>query len=156
MAEHPRHVFGRFRTTLKLHAPLGLNAVLAALREGRATITNGVMLELEAVSKEGEACKQNDCLGQKIARVRVRASSSPEFGRLQRVTIWRGDLALKKEQIFYECKNFVEGYKFEAVLDWPGSQTNCYLRAEALSAFDSSLTSSHALTNPIWVSERAE
>lgn len=156
MAEHPRHVFGRFHTALKLHQQLGLEAVLAALRAGRATITNGVMLELEMLLQDGAIREQGDRIKRKIARLRVRALSTPEFGRLQRVVIWRGEIGKSEEEIFHECKNFAADYEFEALLDWPGLQARCYVRAEALCSADSSTISSHALTNPVWVNETAE
>jgi len=151
MSEHPRHVFGRFRTAVKLKTRLTLESVLNALRHGCATLTNGLLVELELISQDDEIFWPGAQAAQAIARIRVRAISSPEFGRLQRVTIWRGNLKLKQEEVLYEYKNFTENYEFEAGLQWPALPENCYVRAEAVSSSASPSCSSRALTNPIWV-----
>ncbi|MGH7491890.1 MAG: CehA/McbA family metallohydrolase [bacterium] len=154
MKENQHHVFGRSRTAVLLPAQLGLKNLLDALRRGRALITNGLMIDLEAVARDGEIFYPGDFAGKEIERVRLRASSSPEFGPLDRAAILRGNLQQKNEEIFYECKNFADAFHFEVELTWPAIPENYFIRAEATARQKLSSgmngSSSCAMTNPIW------
>ncbi len=151
MVEHPRHVFGRFHTAIKLKTRPQLHGVLAALRSGSAIITNGVFVELELVPEDDEISWPGAPANQGINRLCLRATSTPEFGRLERVMIWRGDLEVKREEVFYENQKFAEEYRFEVVLNLPSWQGNSYLRGEVCSSSETSPLSSQALSNPIWI-----
>ena len=151
MAENGDHVFGRFRTSFKSNKRLDLENVLAALRHGRANITNGLIVDLELVAKTGEVFHPGEAAN--ATAVRVRAQSSPEFGRLERVKIWQGDLNSKQEKVIYECSVFTESYQFEAEAEWPALRETSYIRAEATSQQNSGAEEgaiSRALTNPVW------
>jgi len=157
MAESQNHVFGRARTVLKLHDKFELANVLEALRHGRTLITNGAFIELELLAAGGKTFMPGENLNGQVKRVRLVAKSSPEFGELDQVTIWWGDLSHKIEETLYTWSRFVDPHYFAADLEWQPRHGRGYVRAEVITRSGLAATvGSRALTNPIWVSAAEE
>jgi hypothetical protein len=85
----------------------------------------------------------------------VQAASSPEFGKLERVIIWLGDLQARQERALFETRDFADPFSFSQMLPLDLSAGKFYLRGEAHGVGSEFLPERalpcRALTNPIWV-----
>jgi histidinol phosphatase-like PHP family hydrolase len=155
MREHHWHLFGRTRTAVLVDDQVSLSSLMAALRKGRACITTGPLVDLQIVCENGRSVRLGETVMEPIRSLAVQAKSSPEFGKLQRVVVWLGDLQEQNERILFETNNFVEPFlcSHTPSLNLPAGQF--YLRGEAHSAGSEFLPEQRlpcrGLTNPIWV-----
>lgn len=155
MIEHHRHLFGSMRTAAYVEGKLQLDSLIAALRAGRACLTNGPLVDLSIATPNGGLARLGDHLKADGGMITLDAVSSAEFGKLAHIKIWRGDLERKEERILYEEMKFSEPYQHHLQLPMPSETENFYLRAEAITQRESFTVeqgaSCRALTNPIWV-----
>ncbi len=155
MREHHWHLFGRTRTAVLLDNRLTLPSLMGALRMGRACITTGPMKDLQIICETGRSARLGETVTGPIQSFAVQAKSSPEFGKLQRVVVWLGDLQERGERVLFETNNFTESFSFSysQSLKLPAGQF--YLRGEAQTAGSEFLPEQRlpckGLTNPIWV-----
>ncbi|MDZ7360915.1 MAG: CehA/McbA family metallohydrolase [candidate division KSB1 bacterium] len=162
MREHHRHLFGRTRTAVISGDQLNLPSLMSALRNGRACITTGPMIDLQIF------CTNSVCsnpfkgpapAGATTNRLIVRAISSQEFGKLTRLVVRLGDLQTRQERPLFETHDFADPFLFshEQPLDLPAG--NYYLRGEVHSAGSEFLPERAlpccALTNPIWIESKS-
>ncbi len=155
MAENHDHLFGHRRTVAKLNGSLNLNRLLAALRAGRAIITTGPMLDLQVECANGEVAQMGERTTAPATHATLAACSSAEFGKLERVVLWRGDLNRKREEKMLECTQFPQPYAYYLKLPLTHSESRCYLRAEVVSSQHDAVTSAPrtmtGLSNPVWI-----
>jgi hypothetical protein len=155
MREHHWHLFGRTRSAVLIDAPMSLSFLLAALRNGRACITTGPMVDLQIVCESGRCARIGETLMEPIQNFIVHARSSPEFGKLHRVVVWLGDLQERQERVLFETNNFAEPFSFlhAQSLNLPAGRF--YLRGEVHSAGSEFLPEQRlpcqGVTNPIWI-----
>ncbi len=130
LQEKPTHVFGKWKTGLYCpQTPRTPQEILQAIRSGRVFVTNGPFLELTA-----QAAGQTFFMGQQAPFVdafTIRARSSAEFGPLLALTVFYGDLTLKREQIIWE-ENFDQRqeFSFHKKIALPISGKNGYIRCQ--------------------------
>ncbi|MGH7596906.1 MAG: CehA/McbA family metallohydrolase [bacterium] len=155
MREHHWHLFGRTRTAALLDDHLKLPSLMSALQSGRACITTGPIMDLQIVCENGQSARLGETVTEPIRSFAVQAKSSPEFGKLQRVAVWLGDLQGRGERVLFETDAFAESFSFShrQPLYLPAGQF--YLRGEVYSAGSGVLPEQRlpcrGLTNPIWV-----
>ncbi len=155
MREHHWHLFGRTRTAVLADGQISLSSLMAALRKGRACITIGPLMDLQIVCENGRSARLGETVMEPIRSFAVQAKSSPEFGKLQRVVVWLGDLQERHERILFETNNFAEPFLFSHTqpLNLPAGRF--YLRGEVHSGGSEFLPEPalpcRALTNPIWI-----
>jgi hypothetical protein len=155
LREHHWHLFGRTRTAALIEGQLTLSSLMSALRNGRACITTGPVMDLQIMGENG----QRACLGETVdAPVKnffVQAISSAEFGKLERVVVWLGNLQARRERILFEAHDFADSFSFSQTLPLDLPAGKFYLRGEAFSAGSEFLPERslpcRVLTNPIWV-----
>jgi hypothetical protein len=152
MRESREQVFGRVRT--HLHCPGGLNPenLLQALRTGGAVTTDGPFVTLQVLNEaERRAFLGESIAGEEFA-VEIRGKSSREFGALDRIDLYCGQIGDRAEK---RIQNFRRGRDFR-------NPTEVSLRAGPFrvgrrSYFRLELESVagakrwHAMTNPIWL-----
>jgi len=155
MREHHGHLFGRTCTAVLLDAKLSLSSLMAALRNGRGSITTGPMIDLQIIGETGESARLGETMTKPAKSFFVQAISSPEFGKLEKLTVRLGDLQARREQVLFETSAFAESFSFfhRQPLDLPAGKF--YLRGEVQSAGSEFLPERtlpcRALTNPIWL-----
>jgi hypothetical protein len=155
MREHHWHLFGRTRTAALLDGQLRLPSLISALRKGRTCITTGPLVDLQVFCESGRCARIGETITESIRNFVVHAKSSPEFGKLERVVVWLGDLQKRGERVLFETNNFAEPFSFShsQSLNLPAGQV--YLRGEVHSAGSEFLPEPalpcRALTNPIWI-----
>jgi hypothetical protein len=158
MREHHWHLFGRTRTAVLIDDRLTLSSLMGALRMGRACITTGPIMDLQIVCESGRYARIGETITEPIRNFVVEAKSSPEFGKLQRVVVWLGDLQERSEKVLFETNNCAEPFSFshDEILNLPIG--HFYLRGEVQSAGSDFLPEPalpcRALTNPIWVESK--
>ena len=155
MREHHWHLFGRTRTAVLIEKPFSLSLLMSALRQGRACITTGPLLDLQIVCESGSRARLGETVSEAPRRLSMAAASSAEFGALTRVTIWLGNLQNQTEQILFETENFAAPFQFAHIQTLELPAEKFYLRGEARSAGSELLPEPAlpcgALTNPIWI-----
>ncbi len=155
MREHHGHLFGRTRTAVLGGDQLTLASLMAALRNGRGIITTGPMIELQIIGETGEPARLGETMTKPAKSFFVQAASSPEFGKVEKLIVWCGDLQARREHVLFETSAFAETFSFShhQPLDLPAGQF--YLRGEVHSAGSAFLPENSlpccALTNPIWL-----
>ncbi len=104
LTESDDHVFGKIRT----YAYCGADAarcgptvagILDALRNGRTLVTDGPMVILQARNDIGQTANIGDDIVGKEFTLTLSARSSDEFGPIDRIDLYRGDLVEKREKI---------------------------------------------------------
>ncbi len=155
MAEHHDHLFGCRRTAVKLRDKLALGSLLSALRNGRALVTTGPMLDLQIENGNGAIAQMGETITGGATHAMIAAVSTAEFGKLERVILWRGDLMNKREEVLFECAQFPRPYEYHAKLSLPHAAGHCYVRAQVSSSQHIPKAASPktlvGLSNPIWV-----
>ncbi|MDZ7301930.1 MAG: CehA/McbA family metallohydrolase [candidate division KSB1 bacterium] len=158
MREHHWHVFGRTRTAVLINGQISLPSLMAALRNGRACITTGPMMDLQIICENGRRARLGETVTEPMRSIAVQAESSPEFGKLTRLVVWLGDLQERREQVLFETNNFGKPFSFSHTqpLHLPAGQF--YVRGEVQSAGSEFLPEQRlpcqASTNPIWAESR--
>jgi hypothetical protein len=158
MREHHRHLFGRTLTAVLLDDKLSLSSLMPALRHGRVCITTGPMIDLQVVCENGRCGRLGETVQEQVQRLQLDAVSSPEFGALQRVVVWLGDLQAQREHVLFQAKQFADPFKFSHLYPLDLSAGQFYFRGEVHSAGSEFLPERalpcRALTNPIWIKSR--
>ncbi len=152
MRECSEHLFGCARTAVKVDGQFDLNNVLAALRHGRAVITTGPMLDLQVECADGSLAQMGETVAASATHAIFTAISSTEFGKLEYVKLWRGELSQEREELWFECSRFMSPYEYHLKLSLPQYARDYYLRMEAATAVQTqSARPRVALSNPIWI-----
>jgi hypothetical protein len=163
LAESGDHVFGKTRTYV--YCGTGANAlsvagILDALRNGRTVVTNGPLAILQARNDIGQTARIGDDIAGKEFTLKISARSSEEFGSIDKITLYRGDLLKEIEQIertfvpeskYSSETTHVFTHKLDAGCRMPvsGIRNRCYVRVEATSSARGEQYI--CFTNPIWL-----
>jgi len=142
--------FGVMRTGVFIEGSATRESILQAVKNHRTLVTNGPVIEMTVDNN----AKQRATIGAEISgrelMMNLRAKSSPEFGRLESLKFYRGDLVGQREQIEFQCHNFLDCYFFQWEQRIIESSNNCYFRAELVTRTDAGLEH-RCLTSPIWI-----
>lgn len=157
LAESDQHVFGRARTVVKLAGEFNLRNLIAALRQGRNCLTTGPLLDFSIVVPDGTIHQPGDTVRLKDASLCLTAICSPEFGRIEQVIVWRGDLRRGEEEQLFKLRAFADAYRFVDKLPLRDLPAPGYLRVEAVCtpAVHTPTRAARCLTNPIWITGEA-
>jgi len=80
----------------------------------------------------------------------VTAKSTDEFGKLESLQFWRGDLTTKSEIAEFVINNFLDPYHFQWEQKLVNLSKRSYLRAE-LTTQKADGQIARCLTDPIWI-----
>lgn len=162
MREHRLHLFGRARTVVHGTANDDSRQIIAAMRSGNSCISTGPVLDLQVINQADEIFAMGETARGNVTAVKITARSSHEFGEIETLKIWFGDLAKQQEEIFFAKADFAAVTNFTATLPVPQPISSLpfsgrgYFRAE-LSTKANVMTSPdvrlrpQALSNPVWV-----
>ncbi len=144
------YLFGRCRTGILAGDNPSSEDFLKAMAAGRCFITTGPAMTLSVMNEKGETAR----LGQSLSGFRfdatVEAVSSPEFGPLEYVRLWLGDLSGRREVPWIELKPEPADMKIRKTFGMENLKSDVYVRGLAVCRNSSGRTS-FALTNPIWL-----
>ena len=157
LAESGDHIFGKIRTYAYCGAgsnALSVSGILAALRNGRTVITDGPLAVLQARNDTGRTVNIGDDITGREFTLTISARSSDEFGPIDRIHLYRGDLLKGLEQIE---KTFIPrkdngkdvGAHDHIFTHKIAYKNRCYVRVEATSSARGERYM--CLTNPIWL-----
>lgn len=105
LTETDDHIFGKTRTYaycgLERGRParISVTRILDALRNGRTIVTNGPAAILQARNDTGRTAIIGDDIAGREFTLTISARSSEEFGPVDRIDLYRGDLLKKVEQL---------------------------------------------------------
>jgi len=153
LKETKNHVFGKVRTYAHCGSNISTVGILDAIKNGRTIVTNGPISILQVLNDNGKIANVGDEISGRDFTLMINSRSSMEFGQIDKINIYRGDLVTKNEQIE---KTFVPEkigddsqiiyrsftYKME-------HKNPCYVRLEAISSVKNKKYK--CFTNPIWL-----
>ncbi len=149
--ESDDQVFGTCWTAvLKDSSTADCQSILNALKTGRCYVSNGPAVKTELTAAGGKyqmgaAAPFGNAID---AAVSLFCESTREFGPLEEIVLYKGDLNQQHETAVFQEKPDEETYSLEVRIQQNGSR-NCYFRAEVKTKSD---RGNHmALSNPIWI-----
>ncbi|MEA1986157.1 MAG: CehA/McbA family metallohydrolase [Candidatus Marinimicrobia bacterium] len=120
--------------------------ILKSLKNGKCFITNSFSIDLKIINEFGEIFELGETANGKNLEIKTQCLSNNEFGKIENLKIYFGDLAKQKEEIIFE-KN-INDFNYSHTLNLQNSG-NGYIRAEIKSGKNKKIKI--AITNPIWV-----
>jgi hypothetical protein len=150
IVQSPHYRFGRSRTGILAGEKPDAEAVRTAIAAGRSFITTGPAMILEAENESGERARLGGTLAGNRFSVTVETATSPEFGPLEYVKLWLGDLAGRREVPWIELKPGDGEMRMKRTFAMENLKSDVYVRGLAVSR-DASNRTSFCLTNPIWL-----
>ncbi len=142
--------FGVMRTGVWIEGNASIPGIIQAVKAHRTLVTSGPIVEMTMENAANETAVIGSELHGQALMLRVRAKSTPEFGQLKSLKIYRGDLDLKTEKLAFQFQNFMQCHSFqwEQRIIEPGNSS--YLRAELVTATETGFEN-RCLTSPIWI-----
>ncbi|HWP82535.1 MAG TPA: CehA/McbA family metallohydrolase [Bacteroidota bacterium] len=149
--ESTKHIWGKIRTAVFVDDPLTEESILMALKGGRCIVTDGPVVSFSVSLQNGKSGHIGNRVVGKTLTLKLSARSSREFGALDAIRIYRGDLDKRAEGVIQSWDGIAAyAEELEIPLDVSGPS---YLRAEAVTLSDSWDSLPHfCFTNPIWIS----
>jgi hypothetical protein len=162
MREHRLNIFGRARTVVRRVENNDAAQIIAALREGKSCISTGPMIDLQIFNHDGKVFSMGDTAIGDLATVKVTALSTHEFGEIEDLRIWFGDLAARKEKLFFSKSDFKGETAFNTTLPLQSTRIRRgYFRSELTTKINETTLpdirlSPQVLSNPVWVNDEVE
>ncbi len=148
--EDRSHLLGLWRTVLYLPATDPTpHTIIRAIKSGNCFMTNGPAIRLNLTS--GDSLVSMGALVLKANSYQIHVLSSIDFGTIQRVTLFKGQLDIARETVLFEMQPRESLYSFSKVEKLVNGRENYYLRAEVITRKEGLLF--RAITNPIWILE---
>jgi hypothetical protein len=151
MTESNDNRFGEMKTAALLRSGVTERGVLEAISAGRSMITNGPVAILGARSGKSEEVIMGSSLRGREVEISIQARSTPEFGALQRIVLWRGITGETREESMMRtgCVDYSFSQRLNVQIKRGG-----YFRLEVWTSpkNDFSGVSHFCFTNPIWIS----
>ncbi len=145
IAEGDWQKFGDVRTAVYCEK-LTLENILTALKNGNSFVTNGPFGKILVVDINEDIYSMGTLVPTKPNYLTALAKSTSEFGAIQSVILFSGDLEAKEEAIWKKWSLSSYWWKFDIPLK---SFSGNYVRMEIESA--NSTKKFHCFTNPIWL-----
>jgi hypothetical protein len=144
------YLFGRSRTGILAGENPSAENLLEALAAGRCFITTGPAMTLSVTNERGETARLGGSLSGKRFDAAIEAVTTPEFGPLEYVKLWLGDLSGRREVPWIELKPGTSETRIRKTFGMENLKADVYVRGLAVSR-DASGRTSFAVTNPIWL-----
>ena len=153
LTEREGMTLGSCRTGVLGVKPGDQPGITAAMREGRCLISNGPSIDLE-VRGDGSSAGPGGTMPGGDLEVRLRLASTPEFGPLTRLRLYRGIIGAPREDLLVDLVLGSGRYDFSWRHKFHQAQPG-YLRAEVQSRLPGGNVFGNrrglALTNPVWI-----
>ncbi|MFQ6604158.1 MAG: hypothetical protein ACE5D8_01250 [Fidelibacterota bacterium] len=141
-AMHREQILGQCRNGVPRESSHSLTELLIHLKQGRSIITNGPALQLTV----NERYFTGESIVTDKADVALWGESSPLFGNIAHVRLFRGDLNRQEEKMIKEWGTDALQMKAGIIIDINGP---IYLRAEIWT-----VNGQAGFTNPLWISQK--
>ena len=148
VAESEEHTFGRGRTLVHLPGGLTRKTLMAALRDGKCSVTTGPAADIRVTNAKGESSGIGSSVSCGPFILEIRAKSTPEFGKITRCDLYVGNLEAKKESLIRRWDSFQEEYRILKTAEL-SIQSPAYIRVELFSG--SGKSEYFCMTNPVWI-----
>lgn len=151
--EHHHQLFGSFRTVVALtHDSEREQDILNAFSRGESYITDGPAVEMNVRKPSGAITRMGGALTSSSVTVEVRALSSPEFGTIERLLLYVGDISLKKEKMISILQPREPQCGLE-VYHQLNIEHHCYVRCEVVTSAQNDFDKKphFCYSNPIWI-----
>jgi len=144
LTENNEQILGKHRTGII--ANNNKNDILNSLISGKCFITNSFSIDLNVVNEFGNIFELGESTVGNEFTIKIKCLSNREFGNIENVKIFFGDLIKKRETIIFE-KN-INTLKYSYKFNLQNSNIG-YIRAEIKSGKKKNIK--FAATNPIWI-----
>ncbi|MDZ7331755.1 MAG: CehA/McbA family metallohydrolase [candidate division KSB1 bacterium] len=143
--------FGMMRTGVCIEGDANRSSIIQAVKSHRTLVTSGPIIDMMVHNTQNDKATIGSEISGEELLLHVRAKSTPEFGRLKSLKIYRGDLVEKKEKLEIQCQNFLNSYSLQWEQRIIESSNSSYLRAELVTQTNAG-AEHRCLTSPIWIS----
>ncbi|HEX9973255.1 MAG TPA: CehA/McbA family metallohydrolase [bacterium] len=147
--ENYSQLFGNMRTAVKIAVNLSVSEIIQAVKKNHVLVSNGPVLDVHLYNEIEQYSTIGDEIEGKNFKIKVTAKSTEEFGRLESLQLFFGNLASKQEISLLRITTFSRPYDFSMEQLLPYLSETGYLRLE-LDAKKSDGSVSRCLSNPIW------
>ncbi|HGJ67577.1 TPA: hypothetical protein ENS27_19630 [bacterium] len=149
LKENENHIFGKVRTFAKCENGISVSGVFDALKKGKTIVTNGPISILQVQNDNGKMVDVGGEISGRDFNLIIDSASSDEFGRIEKIDLYKGDLVNQTENIektFSPVRSDTNKHNFvhKIVYDNP-----CYVRLEAFSSANG--RQYKCFSNPIWL-----
>jgi len=146
--EKKEQLFGEFRTgVFTKNKARDINSVISSMKNGNCFVTNGPFINL-TFEKNGSTFEMGSVISSNAGSFKISIFSTSEFGKINNITLIKGDIKKKKEIDYFKIINY-QKYKLEQYIE-VNIENEYYFRCmvELESISDKKV---FALTNPIWI-----
>jgi len=153
--EEEHQLFGKWRTGIYTKDSISERAVLLALARGQAIMTDGPVVQMSAVSSDGQISGIGDTVLGESLQLSFDVLSSEEFGEITAVRVIVGKVGNTVERTAHRFEGN-QGFGLHKDISFERPAIS-YVRIEVTtSASGSSDGKAHfCLTNPIWIDSRS-
>ena len=147
MKENHDEIFGKNRTGVIVKNNANDANIIELLRKGHSIISNGPFLNIELLGDKGEEFGVGDVFTQMLAKLKITAESSHEFGNIKKVEIFYGKIGEKPEEVILSLddkENLIRYHK--QITEKKYFVNRGYIRGELLTE-----KKRRCFTNPIWI-----
>jgi hypothetical protein len=153
LKETENHIFGKVRTYAHCGENMSIESILGAMKKGNTIVTNGPISILQAQNDNGRIASVGEEISGGKFKLNISSRSTDEFGDIEKIDIYKGDLVTRTEQI---DKIYVpEKLRIDSQIVYGDfiyeiePKNPCYVRLEATSSSGNKKYS--CFTNPIWL-----
>ncbi|MEK7399297.1 MAG: CehA/McbA family metallohydrolase [Candidatus Poribacteria bacterium] len=153
LKETENHIFGKVRTYAHCGENMSIESILGAMKKGNTIVTNGPISILQAQNDNGRIADVGEQISGSKFKLNISSRSTDEFGDIEKIDIYKGDLVTKTEQI---DKIYVpEKLRIDSQIVYSDfiyeiePKNPCYIRLEVTSSSGNKKYS--CFTNPIWL-----
>ncbi|MFQ5603669.1 MAG: CehA/McbA family metallohydrolase [bacterium] len=152
MRENHQHLFGSVRSCVYVRGSLSLNSLLQGIKNGRMIVTNGPFADILLKNEENENVGMGESLHGQEFRVNINCETTSEFGALDELKVFLGDLQQKQEYLIKTVKMFDGQNRFDLQFPIARKGFSGYIRVELFSKkLDKTF---QCLTNPVWMNTK--
>ncbi|MCX6142003.1 MAG: CehA/McbA family metallohydrolase [Ignavibacteriales bacterium] len=149
--EQHHQLFGKWRTGIFIEGALSEKSVLLALAQGRTIMTDGPVVQMSAMSSDGQIIGIGGTIRADSIRLSIDILSSEEFGEIDAVRVIVGKVGTTTEQTAFR---FEGNQSFSLQKDFLLDRISAtYVRVEVTTSDSGNCDGEQhfCFTNPIWI-----
>lgn len=143
-------IFGNMWTGVKGIKALNQQNLIQAVKCNHTLVTNGPIIDLSIQNEQGQTVTIGEEIQGQQFLLTIQAKSTEEFGKLELIHLYQGDLITKRENLDFVIENFMNPYAFQLEQKLTKLNESIYFRVE-LTARKADGQITRCLTNPIWI-----
>jgi hypothetical protein len=149
--EHQHQLFGKWRTGIFIEGDLSEKSVLLALRQGRSIMTDGPVVQMTAMSSDGQLVGIGGTIRADSVHLSIDILSSEEFGQIVAIRVIVGKVGTAIEQTAFRFEGN-QGFGLQKDFSLDRTSAN-YVRVEVTTSDSGNCDGKphFCFTNPIWI-----